>query len=107
MVMRLHLARLAHRLPSLRQSGDHWNTEQKGQHMKSKEQFALALRIIGVLGIMYILRSFIRNTSPAIVVLIIRLVCVVIGVYLIRGAPQLVRFAYPESTPEPPEKTNA
>ena len=72
-----------------------------------KEQFALALRIIGVLGIMYILRTFVRNPSPAIVVLIIRLVCAVIGVYLIRGAPQLVRFAYPESTLETPEKTNA
>ena len=72
--------------------------------MKSKEQFALALRIIGVLGIMYILRTFVRNPSPAIVVLILRLVCAVIGVYLIRGAAQLVRFAYPESTPETPEK---
>ena len=75
--------------------------------MKAKEQFALALRIIGVLGIMYVLRTFVRNPSPAIVVLIIRLVFAVIGVYLIRGAPQLVRFAYPESAPETPEKTNA
>jgi hypothetical protein len=75
--------------------------------MKSKEQFALALRIIGVLGIMYLLRTFVRNHSPATVVLILRLVCAVIGVYLIRGAPRLVRFAYPESTPETPEKTKA
>jgi hypothetical protein len=75
--------------------------------MKAKEQFALALRIIGVLGIMYILRSFVRNVSPPIVDLIVRLVCAAIGVYLIRGAPQLVAFAYPESTPATPEKANA
>jgi hypothetical protein len=75
--------------------------------MKARERFALALRIIGVLGIMHILRSFVRNPSPAIVVLIARWVCAVIGVYLIRGAPHLVRFAYPESTPVTPEKANA
>lgn len=75
--------------------------------MKAKEQFALALRIIGVLGMMYILRSFFRSPVPSIVFVIVRLVCAVIGVYFLRGAPQLVRFAYPESTPEPPEKTTA
>jgi len=29
--------------------------------------------------------------------------CALIGLYLIRGAPLLVKFAYPEAT-EPPEK---
>jgi hypothetical protein len=72
--------------------------------MKAKEQFALALRIIGVLGMMYVLRSFVRNASPAVVIVIIRLVCLVIGVYFIRGASQLVQFAYPEAAPEPVEK---
>ena len=75
--------------------------------MKAKEQFALALRIIGVLGILYLLRTFVRNPSPAMVYLGIRLGFVLIGVYLIRGAPHLVRFAYPDSAPEPLEKTNA
>ncbi len=75
--------------------------------MKAKEQFALALRVIGVLGIIYVLRTFVRTPLPEVGVLIIRAVCVLIGVYLIRGAPPLVKFAYPESTPEPPQKTSA
>ena len=75
--------------------------------MKAKEQFALALRIIGVLGVMYVLRSFVKNPAPGIVFVIVWLVCAIIRVYLIRGAPQLVQFAYPEPTPEPPEKTMA
>ena len=64
--------------------------------MKSKELFALALRVIGVLGIIYILRSAVRTTSPAATFLIIRFVFVLIGLYLLRGAPWLVKFAYPE-----------
>ena len=75
--------------------------------MKAKEQFALALRVIGVLGIIYVLRTFVRNPLPEVVFLVVRVVCALIGVYLIRGAPLLVKFAYPESTPEPPEKASA
>jgi len=75
--------------------------------MNPKEQFALALRIIGVLGIIYILRSFVRIPSPIVAVVIFRLVSVLIGVYFIRGAPHLVKFAYPDSTPQTPDKTNA
>jgi hypothetical protein len=71
--------------------------------MKAKEQFALALRIIGVLGIIYLLRTFIRSPEPQVVYLVIRVMCALIGLYLIRGAPLLVKFAYPEAT-EPPEK---
>jgi hypothetical protein len=72
--------------------------------MNAKDQFALALRIIGVLSLMYILRALVRSLSPPIVILIVRLVCVVIGVYLIRGAPLLVNFAYPGSLPRTPNK---
>jgi len=75
--------------------------------MKPKEQFALALRIIGVLGITYVLRTFIRNPSPPLVYVAIRLVFAVAGLYLIRGAPLLVKFAYPDSTPEASDKTSA
>ena len=39
--------------------------------------------------------------------MVVRVVCAVFGLYLIRGAPLLVKFAYPESTAEPPEKTSA
>jgi len=74
--------------------------------MKAKEQFALVLRVIGVLGIIYVLRTFVRTPLPEVAVIVVRVVCALIGVYLIRGAPQLVKFAYPESTPKPPEKTS-
>lgn len=75
--------------------------------MKPKEQFALAIRVIGVLGIMYIARHFAWNPSPGVRTLVARLVCLAIGVYFIRGAALLVNFAYPEPTPASPEKTNA
>jgi hypothetical protein len=79
----------------------------KVSRMKAREQFALALRIIGVLGIIYLLRTFIRSPQPEVVFLVVRVVCALGGLYLIRGAPLLVKFAYPESTAEPPEKTSA
>ncbi|MGA2659404.1 MAG: hypothetical protein ABSH34_18015 [Verrucomicrobiota bacterium] len=67
--------------------------------MNAKEQFALALRIIGVLSLMYILRTFIRNPSPKVAMLIVELACAAIGVCFIRGMPSLVKFAYPDSEP--------
>jgi len=67
--------------------------------MKPLEQFAFTLRIIAVLGIIYLAHAFVRNPSPPNLVLIGRIVSVVIGAYFLRGAPLLVRFAYPESTP--------
>jgi hypothetical protein len=75
--------------------------------MKAREQFALALRIIGVLGIAYVVRTFVRNPAPMTLALIARVVSVLIGAYFIRGASLLVKIAYPESTPEPADKTSA
>ena len=69
--------------------------------MKPQEQFALALRIIGVLGMIYIVRSFVRHPLPPNLALIGRVASILIGAYLIRGAQLLVKFAYPESMPEP------
>jgi len=40
--------------------------------MNTKEQFALALRIIGVLGLIYIVRTFVRTTMPPAGILIAR-----------------------------------
>jgi len=71
--------------------------------MNTKEQFALALRVIGVLGIIYIVRSFVRTISPPAGILIVRLVCAIVGVYFIRGACLVVNFAYPGATAKPPE----
>ena len=75
--------------------------------MKAKEQFALALRIIGVLGIMYIARHFAWNAWGGVHTLVGRLVCIGAGVYFIRGAGLLVNFAYPEEPPAPADKANA
>lgn len=75
--------------------------------MKAKEAFALALRIIGVLGIMYIARHFAWNPWPGVRTLIVRLVCIGVGVYFVRGAALLVNFAYPESAPAPTDKPSA
>ncbi len=72
--------------------------------MKPRDQFALALRIIGVLGITYLVRAWIRNPTPPMVPLIARVACIFIGAYFIRGASVLVNFAYPESTTESAEK---
>ena len=72
--------------------------------MKAKEQFALVLRIIGVLGMMYVLRSFVRTPWPGVVFVIIRLLYLAIGAYFIRGAPRLVQFAYPEPESQPSPK---
>jgi len=64
--------------------------------MNSKDLFALSLRIVGVLGITYVIRNCVRVTSTDAFYLVLRLVYVIIGLYLIRGAPMLVKFAYPE-----------
>ncbi len=75
--------------------------------MKPREQFGLVLRIIGVLGIAYTVRTFVRCPSPDTLRLVAEIAGVLIGVYLVRGAPLLLKFAYPDSAPEAPEKTTA
>lgn len=67
----------------------------------------MALRIIGVLSLMYLLRAFVRNSSPAPLLLILRLACVVVAVIMVRGAPPLVKFAYPNAAPATSDKTSA
>jgi len=64
--------------------------------MNPKEQFALVVRIIGLLGVIYLIRHIVKigvDTPP---LLIVRLVSTVIGLYMVRGAPLLVKFAYPD-----------
>jgi hypothetical protein len=79
----------------------------KVKEMKPREQFALALRVIGLLGIAYVLRTVVRNPVPPTSLLIVRVVSVLIGAYFIRGASLLVKFAYPESLPAAVDKTSA
>ena len=72
--------------------------QERQAYMNSKELFGLFLRIVGVLGIIFIVRHALQSvpTCTASVYLIIKWVIgVLVGLYLIRGAPLLVRFAYP------------
>ncbi len=64
--------------------------------MNSRELFALFLRIVGVLGIIYVIRRIEHQEAIPPVWLIIRLVYLAIGAYFIRGAPWLLKFAYPD-----------
>ncbi len=67
--------------------------------MNSKEMFALFLRAVGVLGILFIVRHALNvaplcTTCP--VYLVIKwMIGLLVCLYLIRGAPLLVKFAYP------------
>ena len=66
--------------------------------MNSKELFTLFLRIVGVLGIIYIVRHALQSgascTAPTFL-LIKWVIGALVGLYLVRGAPLLVKFAYP------------
>jgi predicted membrane protein len=68
--------------------------------MNSKELFTLFLRIVGMLGVIHIVRNallFGPTFTASLVYFIIKWVIgVLVGLYLIRGAPLLVKFAYPE-----------
>ncbi|MCA1615883.1 MAG: hypothetical protein LC800_17635 [Acidobacteria bacterium] len=78
--------------------------------MGAKDWFALALRIAGVVLLLYGLRDLVDHmlyqfgyfnwpdVSPRYFV-VLGVVQVCAGLYLVRGAPQLVAFAFPE-TPE-------
>ena len=64
--------------------------------MNSKELFALFLRIVGVLGVIYVIRRLMHEESLTAFFVVLRLIYLIIGVYLIRGAPLVLKFAYPE-----------
>jgi len=72
--------------------------------MNSKELFTLFLRMVGVLGIIVIVRhalgSVLIETVPASIV-IKWVVGVLVGLYLIRGAPLLIKFAFPKNSGSP------
>ena len=73
--------------------------------MKSKDYFSLALRIIGVLTLAHGLRDLVDfglmllgytgTRSSFAYYLILGLLYSVVGLYLLRGAPFVVSFAYP------------
>jgi hypothetical protein len=68
--------------------------------MKTKEMFALVVRVIGVVCLVYLVRNMVNHlihgSLPGdALYLVTRIIYVVLGAYLIRGAPHLVKFAYP------------
>lgn len=68
--------------------------------MCPKELFALMVRVVGMIGVIYVIRRIAKlgvDTPP---LLIIRVVSALIGLYMVRGAPLLVKFAYPEKAGE-------
>ena len=73
--------------------------------MSSKEQFALIVRIIGTLAIIYIVRRVVKTCTLE-PLQIVRLLSALIALYMIRGAPLLVRFAYPEKAGEGASKAS-
>jgi hypothetical protein len=73
--------------------------------MNSKELFAFFLRIVGMLGIINIVRHALQYgpsfTECSVYLIIKWVILVLVGLYLIRGAPLLVKFAYPEEPGSP------
>jgi len=75
--------------------------------MESKNYFSLALRIIGFLALGHGLRDLVEfallllnytdTHSSFGYYLILGSLYSVVGIYLLRGAPLIVRFAYPSS----------
>jgi hypothetical protein len=78
--------------------------------MKPAEAFGVSIRIIGLLAclaaILYLISGAIVSTSPSCKANVspawqyfsVGVVALLIGVYFLRGAPRLVRFAYRDDT---------
>lgn len=71
--------------------------------MKEKDLVGLAFRLIGLLGMVLVLRHWLRlwHASGSVhfdepLKLIVELVLIGAGLYLLRGAPLLMRFAFPQ-----------
>src|SRR5665213_1542427 len=81
--------------------------------MKPIEGFGIAVRIIGmillILAALYIASGtvvlidpkFKPNVSPAWHYFLVGIIGILISLYLLRGAPHIVRFAYPEEDSDP------
>ena len=85
--------------------------------MKSQDYFSLGLRIIGVFTLAHGLRDLVDfglmllgytgTRSSFAYYLILGLLYSVVGLYLLRGAPLIVNFAYPRDREETSEDDDA
>ena len=66
---------------------------------ESPEILALAIRIIGVVSLLYLVGGSIVLFSAGVPVVLVTktILWALLSLWFVRGAPQLVRFAYPES----------
>lgn len=75
--------------------------------MKQRDVFELAVRLLGLVsllaGVLYIYSTIVAffdpnhpNTYPAWQYAIAAVIYFVCGLYFLRGAPHIVRYAYPE-----------
>jgi type IV secretory pathway VirB3-like protein len=67
--------------------------------MKPPELFGVAVRIIGLVSLIYMLASSVLFIAAGLPWLFIvkTIVWLILSLWLLRGAPALVRFAYPNS----------
>jgi len=86
--------------------------------MKPRDCFGVVIRSLGVLTLvgcaLYIYSTIIAllapqtpNSSPAYQYFIAAIVLLIVGLYLLRGAPHLMRFAYPPDKEDSNEKPDA
>jgi hypothetical protein len=68
--------------------------------MKSSELFALAVRIVGLISLLYMIGGALMlfGASVPFFLILREIVWLLVSIYLLRGAPHIVRFAYPERT---------
>jgi hypothetical protein len=66
--------------------------------MKSSDLFALAVRIVGLISLLYMIGSALMLFGASIPLFLVvkEVVWLLVSIYLLRGAPHVVRFAYPE-----------
>ncbi len=64
--------------------------------MRSREIFSLVVRIAGLVSLLYFLESGALFMFDVAWIFIVRgILWIALSLWLLRGAPQLVRFAYP------------
>ena len=76
--------------------------------MQPKDTFGVVIRVIGLLvsliallylvtgALVWIVPNYRPNVSPSWVYFLIGAVALALGLYLLRGAPHIIRFAYPD-----------
>ena len=74
--------------------------------MTPKEHFAIAVRVVGLIVVLFALGYFVDagimfinpygRGEPAVHYFVTGVIALFAGLYLLRGAPHVIRFAFPE-----------